>query len=85
MPTSAQVVVGTTAVVIVPESNFDQTACLHNLGGGSIYLGAGNVTTSNGYKFDNGDKITVPVGDHEALYAIAASGTHTVAVLTQIN
>jgi hypothetical protein len=85
MPTSAQVSVTTTAIVIVPATNFDQTANLHNLGGGAIYLGGPNVTTANGYKFDNGDKLTVTVGDHEALYAIAASGTHTVAVLTQIN
>jgi hypothetical protein len=85
MPTSAQVVVDVTATVIVPATNFDQTANLHNLGGGAIYLGGADVTTSNGYKFDNGDKLTVTVGDREALYAIAASGTHTVAVLTQIN
>jgi hypothetical protein len=85
MPTSAQVSVTTTAIVIVPATNFDQTANLHNLGGGAIYLGGANVTTANGYKFDNGDKLTVTVGDREALYAIAASGTHTVAVLTQIN
>ena len=85
MPTSAQVSVTTTATVIVPATNFDQTANLHNLGGGAIYLGGPGVTTANGYKFDNGDKLTVTVGDREALYAIAASGTHTVAVLTQIN
>jgi protein involved in polysaccharide export with SLBB domain len=85
MPTSAQVTVTTTATIIVPASNFDQTANLHNLGGGAMYLGGANVTTSNGYKFDNGDKLTVTVGDHEALYGITASGTQTVAVLTQIN
>jgi hypothetical protein len=85
MPTSAQVEVGTEAVVIVPETRFDQTALIHNLGGGAIYLGGPDVTTSNGYTLDNGDKLTVPVGDHEALYAVAATGTHTVAVLTQIN
>jgi len=85
MPTSAQVVVAVTATVIVPATNFDQTANLHNLGGGAVYLGGADVTTANGYKFDNGDKLTVTVGDREALYAIAASGTHTVAVLTQIN
>jgi hypothetical protein len=85
MPSSAQVSVSTTAVIIVAATNFDQTVNLHNLGGGSVYLGGSNVTTSNGYKFDNGDKLTVTVGDHEALYAVAASGTHTVAVLSQIN
>jgi len=85
MPTSAQVVVAATATIIVPATNFDQTVNLHNLGGGAIYLGGSNVTTANGYKFDNGDKLTVTVGDREALYAITATGTHTVAVLSQIN
>ena len=85
MPTSAQVVVAVTATVIVPATNFDQTANLHNLGGGAVYLGGADVTTANGYKFDNGDKLTVTVGDREALYAITASGTQTIAVLTQIN
>lgn len=85
MPSSAQVTVGTTATVIVSATAFDQTAYLHNLGGGAIYLGAANVSTSNGYKLDNGDKIAIGVGDHEALYAIADNGTHTVSVLTQIN
>jgi hypothetical protein len=50
-----------------------------------VYLGDANVTTSNGYKLDNGDKMQVPVGDHEGLYAIASSGTHTIAVLKQVN
>ena len=85
MPTSAQIEVGTEVVLIVPKSDFDQTAILHNLGGGAIYLGGPNVTTSNGYKLDNGDKLTVPVGDHEALYAVADSGMPIVAALTQIN
>ena len=85
MPTSAQVSVGVTATVIVAATNFDQTANLHNLGGGAMYLGGANVTTANGYKFDNGDKLTVTVGDHEAQYGITASGTQTVAVLSQIN
>jgi hypothetical protein len=85
MPSSAQVTVNTTATVLVAATAFDQTAYLHNLGGGAVYLGAANVSAANGYKLDNGDKITIGVGDHEALYAIAANGTHTVSVLTQIN
>jgi len=85
MLTSAQVVVAVTATVIVPATNFDQTVNLHNLGGGAMYLGGANVTTSNGYKFDNGDKLTVTVGDREALYAITATGTQTVALLAQSN
>ncbi len=85
MPSSAQVTVNATATVIVAETAFDQTVYLHNSGGGVVYLGAANVTTANGYKLDNGDKITIGVGDHEALYAVTASGTNVVSVLTQIN
>jgi len=85
MPTSAQVTVGTTATLLVAANIMDQTVLLHNLGAGAVYLGDANVTTSNGYKLDNGDKLQVPVGDHEGLYGIAASGTHTIAVLKQVN
>ena len=85
MPSSAQVSVNSTATVLVAATAFDQTAYIHNSGGGVVYLGAANVTTANGYKLDNGDKITIGVGDHEALYAVTASGTNVVSVLTQIN
>lgn len=85
MPTSAQVTVGTTATLLVAANIMDQTVWLHNLGGGAVYLGGANVTTSNGYKMDNTDKMQVPVGDHESLYGITASGTNTVAVLSQVN
>jgi hypothetical protein len=85
MPTSAQVSVGTTATLLVAANIMDQTVWLHNLGGGAVYLGGANVTTSNGYKMDNTDKMQVPVGDHEGLYGITASGTNTVAVLSQVN
>lgn len=85
MPSSAQITVDTTATVLVAETAFDQTVYLHNSGGGVVYLGAANVSTANGYKLDNGDKITIGVGDHEALYAVTASGTNVVSVLSQIN
>jgi hypothetical protein len=85
MPSSAQVTVGVTATVLVAANIADQTAYLHNSGGGAVYLGDANVTTSNGYKMDNNDKLTVSVGDHEGLYAVTASGTNVVGVLKQIN
>ena len=84
MPTSAQVTVTTTATLLVAASTFDQTVWLHN-SGGACYIGASNVTTANGYKLDNDDKMELPVGDNEALYGIVASGTNTVYVLKQIN
>jgi hypothetical protein len=85
MPTSAQITVTTTATLLVAANIAYQTVWLHNLGGGTMYLGNANVTTANGYKFDNGDKMQLLVGDNEGLYAIAASGTHTIAVLNQVN
>lgn len=85
MPTSTQVSVGSTPTVLAAATNFDQTVWLHNSGGGVVYIGAANVSTTNGYKLDNGDKMELPVGDHEALYGVTASGTNTVCVLTQIN
>ena len=85
MPTSSQITVNTTATVLVAQTGFDQTVWLHNSGGGVVYIGASNVTTANGYKLDNGDKMELPVGDHEALYGVTATGTNVVCVLTQIN
>ena len=85
MPKSAQISVGVTATLLVAANIMDQTVQLHNLGGGAVYLGDASVTTSNGYKMDNTDKLQIPVGDNEALYAITASGTNTVAVLSQVN
>ena len=82
MPISTQVSITTTASIIVSANSY-KNIYLHNLGGGAIYLGGSNVTTSNGYKLDNGDKLTLIIGDTEALYGVAASGTHTLAVLAQ--
>ena len=84
MPTSAQVTVTTTATLLVDSSIFNQTVWIHN-SGGVLYIGASNVTTANGYKLDNDDKMQLPVGDYEGLYGIVASGTNTVFVLRQIN
>lgn len=82
MPISTQVTITSTASVIVSANSY-RNIYLHNLGGGAIYIGGSNVTTSNGFKLDNGDKLSIIIGDVEALYGVAASGTHTLAVLAQ--
>jgi hypothetical protein len=74
MASSAQATVTTTAAVVVPASPFDQTVLLH-----------ASVTSSNGYRLDNGDKIVLPVGDHEALYAVTSSGTATLYIYINVN
>lgn len=84
MPKSAVFSVGTTASIVVPALIGDQSAYLHSASG-TIYIGGADLTTANGYRLDNGDKLSVLIGDHEALYAITSSGTASLYVLSQIN
>ena len=84
MPKSAVKTVTTTAAIVVPESIFHQTVWLHS-SSGTLYIGGNDLTVANGYKVDNGDKITINVGDYQALYAITSSGTATLYVLSQVN
>jgi hypothetical protein len=84
MPKTAQVSVTTTRTLVVPELIGDQSVYLHS-SSGALYIGGPDVTTANGYRLDNGDKLTIMVGDHEALYAITSSGTANLFVMTQIN
>ena len=84
MPKSAVKTVTTTAAIVVPEDIADQTVWLHS-SSGTLYIGGSDVTAANGYRLDNGDKITVAVGDHEALYAITSAGTANLYVLSQVN
>lgn len=84
MPKSQVFEVGTTASVVVPALIGDQSAYLHSASG-TLYIGGADLTTANGYRLHNGDKLSVLIGDHEALYAITTSGTATLYVLSQIN
>ena len=84
MPTSRQVTITTTPTVIVAADIADQTALLHATND-ALYIGGSNVSTANGYLVDHKDKLTIPVGDHEGLYGVVASGTTSVSVLYQVN
>jgi hypothetical protein len=84
MPKTEQVSVTTTKTLVVPELIGDQSVYLHS-SSGTLYIGGADLTTANGYRMDNGDKLTIMVGDHEALYAITTSGTANLFVMTQIN
>ena len=84
MPSTSQKTVTTTATVVVPSMIGDQSVYLHS-SSGTLYIGGADLTTANGYRLDNGDKLTMTVGDHEALYAITSSGTANLYVMTQIN
>jgi hypothetical protein len=84
MPTSRQITVTTTPTVLVPANIADQTALVHATND-ALFIGGADLTTANGYRVDNKDKITVQVGDHEGLYGVVTSGTTTVSVLYQVN
>ena len=84
MPKSTVATVTTTAAIVVPQSIFHQTVWLHS-SSGTLYIGGSDLTTANGFKLDNGDKLTINVGDYQALYAITTAGTATLYVLSQIN
>jgi hypothetical protein len=84
MPKSAVFSVSTSASIVVPANIAYQAVYLHSASG-TLYIGGADLTTANGYKLDNGDKLTMMVGDNEALYAITSSGTSTLYVLSQIN
>jgi hypothetical protein len=84
MPKSAVFTVSTTASIVVPANIAYQAVYLHSASG-TLYIGGSDLTTANGYKLDNGDKLTLMVGDQEALYAITSSGTATLYVLSQVN
>jgi 2-keto-3-deoxy-L-rhamnonate aldolase RhmA len=47
---------------------------------GKIYIGGADVTTANGYEIDAGDQVVIQ-NHTNAIYAIAAAGTHTISVL----
>lgn len=84
MPKSQVFEVGTTATIVVPALIGDQSAYLHSASG-QVYIGGADLTTANGFRLDNGDKLSLLIGDHEALYAMTTSGTATLYVLSQIN
>ena len=84
MPKSIVATVTTTAAIVVTSYIGGQTVCLHSASG-TLYIGGSDLTTANGYKLDNNDKITIHVGNSEALYAITSTGTATLYVLSQVN
>lgn len=67
------VTVGTTPTLLVDETAEAEIVCLHS-STGQCYIGAADVSTSTGYRMDNGDKLTI---DNKAngIWAVTAAGT----------
>jgi hypothetical protein len=81
---TAHVTATTTASLLVASDPHDQTVVLH-CESGVAYIGNASVTSSTGFKIDNNNKVTLPLGAYEALYVITASGTTTVYVYSEVN
>ena len=74
-----QVTVTTTPTVLVDATAEAEMVYLHS-SSGQCFVGNSDVTTSTGYRMDNGDKLTVE-NKSNAIWAITASGTVTMMVL----
>jgi hypothetical protein len=80
---SASYSVTTTRMVIVAPDNINRTVYVHAIGNGVVYLGGATVTTANGMLTEKGAvpfEMFLPA--NETLYAITASGTQEVRVMT---
>jgi hypothetical protein len=76
---SAQVTVTTAATLLVAADMQAEQVNFHS-SSGTIYLGDANVTSSTGYRMDNGDKVVLQ--NHETpIYGITSTGSATMSVL----
>ena len=82
MPSSAQVTVNSTAVRIAKSNGSPIEVHLH-CAAGAVYLDGSTVSTSTGYKLDNGQIITITLADNDELWAVAATSS-TLYVLTTV-
>ena len=74
-----QVTVTTTPTLLVDATAEAETVCLHS-STGQCYIGASDVTSSTGYRMDNGDKITLE-NKTNGIWAVTAENTVTMYVL----
>lgn len=81
--TASQLSIDGTAVKIAEAEGMPLEVHIH-IASGSLYVGTSNVSTTAGYKLDNGTRETFTVPDGSALYGIANGGTSTVYVLIAI-
>jgi hypothetical protein len=79
-----KITVTTTATLLVASDPHDQTVLVH-AEQGAVYIGNAGVTSTTGFKLDNQDKVTLPLGAYQALYGITASGSDTVYVYSEVN
>lgn len=82
--TSAQVAVTATPVLLVGETGSERQVYVYNRGAASVFLGPSTVSSSNGFELSSGTEVSNPIDvpPGETLYAVAASGSQRVDVLS---
>ena len=80
---SAHIDVDGTALKLAEANGMPLEVHLH-IASGSIYLGTSAVTTTTGYRMDNGQIETFTVPDGSSLWAISNGGTASVYTLVAI-
>lgn len=75
--------VGTTAVQIVAPDNINRQIYVHAIGTGVVYLGGSDVTAAHGMLTEkNAVPFAMNLPANEALWAITATGTEDIRVMT---
>lgn len=79
---STQVTCTTTPAVAYTADNDGCVLYVHHAGGGVIWLGGSNVTTTNGLSIDSATDVTeIVMRAGDVLYARSGTGTETLQIL----
>lgn len=79
---SSATTVSTTATAIPATAlTGRRSIVVQNTGANDIYLGASDVTTSNGYPLSAGESLSLDLDGAVILYGIVAAGTETVRII----
>lgn len=79
---SVAVTVTTSPTLIVASDNVNRWVYVHNGGGAKIYMGDDTVTTTSGFHLGNGESQDFFIPERQTLYAVVASSSNTIQVLT---
>jgi hypothetical protein len=71
-----------TPTLLVEAESKTRNIVIHNSSGTGIYIGDSNVTSSNGFLIDGGEKQAIILLGNENIWGISGAGTDAVYILT---
>jgi hypothetical protein len=75
--------VTTSAASVLASSSTRRTAVLTNLGSDYVWIGDSGIAVNKGIRLAPGQALTIDKAPTPAIYAVASSGTQTVAIFTE--